>query len=64
VSVHPADLAEAVAVSGLAATRESNGVTVDMLINSAGVGSRGNFVDEEPATIGSQARESTSELSV
>jgi short-subunit dehydrogenase len=51
VSVHSADLAEATAASQLAGTLESNGVIVDLLINNAGIGSYGNFVDQDPSAI-------------
>jgi short-subunit dehydrogenase len=49
VSVHPTDLAEAAGASQLVGNLESNGVGVDLLINNAGVGSYGSFVDEDPA---------------
>lgn len=51
VSVHPTDLAEAAGASQLVGTLESTGVAVDLLINNAGVGSYGSFVDEDPGAI-------------
>jgi len=51
VSVHPTDLAEAAGASQLVGTLESTGVAVDVLINNAGVGSYGSFVDEDPDAI-------------
>jgi short-subunit dehydrogenase len=51
VSVHPTDLADAAGVSQLVSTLDSNGIAVDVLVNSAGVGSYGRFVDEDPGAI-------------
>jgi short-subunit dehydrogenase len=52
VSVHTADLAEAASAEQLAGSLASDGVTVDVLINNAGVGSHNRFVDQDPDTIG------------
>ncbi len=52
VSAHTADLAEAGSAEALASTLTSNGVTVDVLVNNAGVGSHDRLVDQEPGAIG------------
>jgi short-subunit dehydrogenase len=51
VTVHTADLAEAVSAGEVAAKLTSDSVTVDVLVNNAGVGSHGRFVDQDPGAI-------------
>ena len=51
VSVHVADLAEAASAEQLAGDLASSGVTVDVLINNAGVGSHDRFADQDPGAI-------------
>lgn len=54
VTVLTADLAVAGAVDDLAAQIKAAGVTVDLLMNNAGVGSHDRFVDEDPAALARQ----------
>lgn len=44
------DLSRPDAVSGLARELEARGIEVELLVNNAGLGASGRFLDEEPAT--------------
>ncbi len=51
VTVHAADLSDAGEVNALATKLTSSGVAIDVLINNAGVGSHGRFIDQDPVGI-------------
>ena len=54
VTVITADLADAAAAGHVAEQIAQAGITIDLLVNNAGVGSHDNFVDEDRAAMASQ----------
>jgi short-subunit dehydrogenase len=54
VTVFTADLADGDAPAALAARVNAAGITVDLLVNNAGVGSHDRFVDEDPTALAQQ----------
>lgn len=49
--VLPADLSTPTGIAGLLAQLDAQGLTVDALVNNAGFGTYGKFVDQDPARI-------------